>query len=514
MERNDKHKLDRILREQLNARPQPPDAELWRDIERQLDKRSRRGFFFRKRYLLILLLVAGLGGSYSLYRFNAASDSVVSTSNQNFRSSTAVEQPAAPLDERESTNTAAAKSDYASARIDNPIENQSNEAVPPTHVQHNTGNTQLDLTHKQHISAAPTQLHEKSITTSDNNLAVALDEEINQGSGIASPEPTSANVNDEATTRSAIDNNSNQPSASNETLANENQPNETQPTFENTVTLAVVDNAALPTLTLQDISADSLTSTDALQSEPEEAAFAFADALAPKRWQIFIGAQTQLYHVSKTIADDGAWPLDYTERRKREEKSTLAWSHGLRFGVEHKRFVLQSGIALCSFSERIEYSNRSRRYLVRSTMHYTADTAMLAFDTTAVSEVNSKLDVQNGVHQNRFVEIPLMLGYRFGNNNVSLTPSAGVSFAKPVQWSSRYINRLGNDLENPETVYGLNPLVKSFVAELSFGTALSQRLYLDASGACRLQMQSMFKTNGPNQRYQTFGGGVGLRYAF
>ncbi|HZG01367.1 MAG TPA: hypothetical protein VEY71_10210 [Chitinophagales bacterium] len=529
MERNDKHKLDRILREHLHARPQPPDAELWRDIERQLDKRSRRGFFFRKRYLMILLLLAGLGGTYSIYRFNVPDDETVFTQEPTSHSPTNRNE-ATPLDEIERPNNATENADYASQNNSNNIQSQSRTAVPPTRLDNNTGSNHSELTHKQNPRSVSTttQTHQAGVTleTLNTTSATAVKNEIDKQNvevtnqtmhDVAINKSTVAQKqdNDEHTASlSEIENgNITQPSASAGNQTNQSPLNETPRAIENTVTLSSPDAPALTTEILQDVIADSLSQTEPVYTAVQQPGFN-PNPLAPKRWQWFIAVQTHLNHVSKNIADDGAWPDDYGERRKREEKATLAWSQGLRFGVDYKRFVLQSGVGLRSYAERIEYNNRSRRYLVRSTMHYTGDTTMLAFATTAVSEVNNKLDVQNGVHQNRYVEFPLMLGFRFGNSNVSLTPSAGVAFAKPMNWSSRYINRLGNDLENPESAYGLNPLVKSFVAELSFGMALSSRLRLDASGAFQAQLESVFKSAGPDQRYRTFGGGVGLRYAF
>lgn len=488
MERNDKHRLDRLLREKLDAPQHPQDAGLWNDIERELDKRKRRGFFMRKRNLLSLLVLL-IGGAtvFTVYQWNNAmqvqreeksiTNPNISTQNSNLHQGVSSSQT-----QIESNNTAKDNTTLVSKAHTTEI---------------NAGEGHANVVRNNLASQQETIAKIDNLVFNVDQLKAQPTEVFSVGveSYVIAPELNSTNDNPDVNVavEDAIIQQQPAVEANNDLVTNENITDTVAQEFH------------------QVVSGDT-TSIASLPSETADAAEKHAgNPFVQKRFTWSIALQAQLNFVSKQInADD--FSQMYLQRRNKEEQSTHAFSYGLRGGVEYKRFVLQSGVTMRTYAEDIFYENRSQRYLVK-TISYVQDSML--YDTTTVSEVNNKLDQYNGRHANRYLEIPLLIGYRIGNSNFSVTPSVGVSFAKPLRWSSRYLNNEANDLVDPEAAYGLTPFVKSFASELTVSMLLSNHVFLDASAAYNRNMQSVFKnSSGLDQRYQNIGGGVALRYRF
>jgi hypothetical protein len=226
-----------------------------------------------------------------------------------------------------------------------------------------------------------------------------------------------------------------------------------------------------------------------------------------KYWDVYAGPD-YIYRSMQDLTNSA-----YAEKRKASTAIHYAYSAGLRFTkVFNNKISIRTGINYSQINERFVAFNG---YTLERIININANG-----DTTA-NYFNSNAQYKTSENVYRNIDIPLQLGYEFGNNRLRINIGAGAMLniatkrkgsvldnnGKPVSISS------GNDTSS---LYGFKKTTGvSLIGSASIYYKLNNRLYLMAEPYYRYSMSPFTKPGiSFTQRFHTGGLKLGFRWDF
>lgn len=137
------------------------------------------------------------------------------------------------------------------------------------------------------------------------------------------------------------------------------------------------------------------------------------------------------------------------------------------------------------------------------------------YNFTYVSE-DSVLKNNNGQVSWRYIEIPVMVGYRFGKGRIKPWVQTGISFGIPYGTStSRYISPSGEGLQSQEEFRLSSPSLQyNYLLQLGTDYYLGSRWSVRINVFGSYQLNPAYQFLGTEQRYYRLGGTLGISYIF
>lgn len=161
------------------------------------------------------------------------------------------------------------------------------------------------------------------------------------------------------------------------------------------------------------------------------------------------------------------------------------------------------------FGENIQYENKSRCFTIEGN-------PTTGYDTLEIHlQQNNSISSLNGKSKNTYIGIPLKLNYIIPLKAFNLQLGVGTISSFPVKWNSIYLNKSVTDLENPSSLKMINGFVFNINASAGILIPISKRFDASVSFDYRKNLTSVVnKSYSVNQKYQSFGAGISLRYNF
>ena len=229
------------------------------------------------------------------------------------------------------------------------------------------------------------------------------------------------------------------------------------------------------------------------------------------KWYAEAGT-SYLNHSSKIKSDS----VYYLQRRADEESAISNFNYAIHFGAIINHLQLQSGIGIFKPGEKTNYNNIGTCLSLKSTGYYLPDsTFVYQYDSTYHIAKNDSLIKQNGTHTNSYLTIPLEVYYHFPMNKIDVNVGGGMSGAFPLKWNSIYINQQVTQLENLSDLKMLNRVVLNLNLNLEIVIPVYKNFSFMLDAEYRKNLNSVFKKSySVNQKYQSVGAGVSVRYNF
>ena len=217
---------------------------------------------------------------------------------------------------------------------------------------------------------------------------------------------------------------------------------------------------------------------------------------------------------------------DYTNLRYSNESNIMGWSLGTDLKFHIKNWIISTGL---SYS----VNNQDRSY-IRSYDEYSPEESYFDYDTTwmwvfdapdygypIVSSIDSswvdvydEITVDNsGVNQLKYLEVPLMIGYRFNTNMFAFEVNTGVSMGLLI-----YSNMEVPDLDNNNLIISadqMNTTMLNYLANLTIYYNLNRKTSLFITPYYKQNLSSVFNESYPvKQQFKTFGVNFGVNVLF
>ncbi len=235
------------------------------------------------------------------------------------------------------------------------------------------------------------------------------------------------------------------------------------------------------------------------------------------------------YWVNKQLSGNDK---DLMVKREKEEEGVLQFSAGADLDYfMTKNWTIGVGIGWMNYGENLKYSYQFSDSIVidgryDSPKNYSQVTGLdsariidapfeghWSYNFTHSSE-DSLVKSNNGNTQWRYLEVPIMLGYRFGNGRLKPWVKAGVLIGVPLKQEFRYALVDGSleTVESPQT----KPTDLQYSARVQLGVDyfVSRHLSLRLNGLGSYQITSAVNHNSLNQRYYLLGASLGVVYNF
>lgn len=138
------------------------------------------------------------------------------------------------------------------------------------------------------------------------------------------------------------------------------------------------------------------------------------------------------------------------------------------------------------------------------------------YDTLEIHlQQNNSISSLNGKSKNTYIGIPLKLNYLIPLKAFNLQLGVGTISSFPVKWNSVYLNKSVTDLENPSSLKMINGFVFNINASAGILIPISKRFDASVSFDYRKNLTSVVnKSYSVNQKYQSMGTGISIRYNF
>lgn len=245
------------------------------------------------------------------------------------------------------------------------------------------------------------------------------------------------------------------------------------------------------------------------------------DAAANKKYiEVYAGPDFGLRSFSSFSSDSSS--NNYLQRRKESAKFASAFSVGLRYTkVFNNGMSLRSGINYSQINEKFLYINeKDIRYILVITPRqiFVGGNTVTVYDTLRYTETGKR--IKTTYNRYRSIDIPLQLGYEFGNGRLHTNISAGAiinlySWQKGDMLDTAY-QPVSITTGKGSSVYGFKTNIGvGFLGSVSVYYKLRPRLHVLAEPYFRYNLQPMTRDNqNVTQKYSTLGLRLGLRWDF
>ena len=504
MKNKKENSIDGLFRRKLNEEQLLPDDLLWNEIETRLDsKKPSRRFGI---WLLLSAVLLCAVSSYFIF-FNGNSNNNLASSESTISTKTGVDsnnisvnsdktnslQPnnSSPIN---SSATTTINSTSSSLKNNSTSENKNSSVVnkPTSSKKYYSENSSV----VNKISEKPIGKNSTSEILKNNNSSETKVNSLNNSKNeivISQTEisnSSAASQNETAISDSPVS-----------TINSENNKNETtiSPQIQNSKN---ENPSSFENKNLPDSSATLITA-----GTPEPVIVGPIAPLKQSKW--FVEAGINYMNNSSSISADSSVDSYYVSRRNLEEQNLNTLNYKINVGATYNHLQLISGIELLQFGEIIQYENKSRCFTIEGN-------PTTGYDTLEIHlQQNNSISSLNGKSKNTYIGIPLKLNYIIPLKAFNLQLGVGTISSFPVKWNSIYLNKSVTDLENPSSLKMTNGFVFNINASAGILIPISKRFDASVSFDYRKNLTSVVnKSYSVNQKYQSFGTGISLRYNF
>jgi len=228
-------------------------------------------------------------------------------------------------------------------------------------------------------------------------------------------------------------------------------------------------------------------------------------------------------YTSSTLTADNAFD-DYLNYRNNHETGAISWSAGADVQFNIRNWYIQTGLSYSTFSNNRNY-NHSFKVLDTLNSFYSKDTTwawvydpphigypiVLSIDSTYITVFN---EINEGVNQWNYLEIPLLIGYSFHFNRFSLDIGSGVSYGillgasgnVPSLSEENLFTEL-SELESQMNIHNFN-----YILQIGASYHLTPQWSLIVKPFYKQSLRSVFEKNYPiDQRFTAFSIKFGLK---
>ncbi len=243
------------------------------------------------------------------------------------------------------------------------------------------------------------------------------------------------------------------------------------------------------------------------------------NAAGNKRYfDVYAGPDLGMRSFSGFTSDTGS--ANYLQKRKETARFSSAFSAGIRYTrVFNNGMSLRTGVNYSQINEKFKYINQNDiRYILVITPRQVIinGTPTTVFDTLRYTETGTR--IRTTYNRYRSVDIPLQLGYEFGNGRLHTNISAGAiinvySWQKGDVLDSAY-QPVSITTGKGSSAYGFKTNIGvGFLGSVSLYYKLNSRLHLLAEPYLRYNLKPMSRDNQSfTQKYNTAGLRLGVRW--
>jgi hypothetical protein len=214
--------------------------------------------------------------------------------------------------------------------------------------------------------------------------------------------------------------------------------------------------------------------------------------------------------------------ITYLQKRKESLTFASAFSAGLRYTkVFNNGMSLRSGINYSQINEKFLYINeRDIRYILVITPRQiiSGGNTITVYDTLRYTETGKR--IKTTYNRYRYIDVPLQLGYEFGNGRLHTNISAGAiinlySWQKGDMLDSAY-QPVSITTGKASSAYGFKTNIGvGFLGSVSVYYKITPRMHVLAEPYFRYNLQPMTRDNqNLTQKYSTLGLRLGIRWDF
>ncbi len=221
---------------------------------------------------------------------------------------------------------------------------------------------------------------------------------------------------------------------------------------------------------------------------------------------------------------------DYVDFRNDHESAGLGWSTGAGLQLHYKNWFVETGFTYVAYTHNRNY-NYSYEALDSLNSYYKHDTiwgwvydppemgkpVVIGIDSTW-TEVYRDVQVdEKGSNEFRYIEIPLLLGYQWNHNKLSLDISTGISYGFLMSVEARLpdfsdTQKFSNLDKNSDVV---NQQMLNYLLFLGVHYKIDSQWGVYAKPYYKRNLQSVFENNYPVEQYfGAFGINFGVQIRF
>lgn len=511
--------LDKHIKEQLGGYSPDVPPHIWDRIVAQREQNRPKGFWFRwggsSKWLLMAILFLGLGGA--AYWMSQGPDTKIAADRSE---GPATDLPTPTNSQPLASNEPLLPTTITSNKTNNTNNTNNTTQANPTDVNTNTAtSTGVDKTIADNSKpiAQPATGSKPSAVTSDGQDVPPLysNNRTKQTAG------SSSNISDRKPRATAKAGNGVDAPIS---VGNDDPSASLQPTepkrdaFE--TALQRMTGAATSIVTERQM-ANELQKRSLYNLLLPDCPTIEENAAANKKYlDIYAGPDFGLRSFGSFSADSTS--SNYIQRRKESAKFSSAFSAGLRYTkVFNNGMSLRSGINYSQINEKFLYINeKDIRYILVITPReiIVGGNTVTIYDTLRYTETGKR--IKTTYNRYRSIDVPLQLGYEFGNGRLHTNISAGAiinlySWQKGDVLDSAY-QPVSITTGKSSSLYGFKTNIGvGFLGSVSVYYKLNARLHVLAEPYFRYNLQPMTRDNqNVTQKYSTLGLRLGLRWDF
>lgn len=467
------HSFDKFIKEKLNNYSLPVKEGLWEKIQQENNKKVE-GFFWWKNYAFISLIgiAALLTAIIILFHQNKVTR-LPETKEMHVAQNRSLQNP--PSQTQQSSATARANKNVSkSAENDNKALTKQNNLEDDL-----SGHSLATYSIRSNNQSAAISTGKKYDKRSISSLQIdyALDKQNNNKSNISSSSESSSSG---------------------------------------------VYKPVLLATAMQDKNLSDYATTDRLSKGLKDVNLFCLDGCPSAHEQVKNDLHLEIYaspdYARKTINNSGGVDEAFLKRKDSTESSRLSFSAGFRltktFG---DNFFIKAGLQFSQINEKFSYRSENERnqttvITIRKVLLTTGDTLMVR-DTSIVVQIGYR--VKTTYNRYRSIDVPLIAGYQWGNDNFKAAVSAGAilnlySWQKGESLDTGYVAVAFN--KDDGGTFKRNIGVGLYTG-LSVLKKAGESTYLFAEPYLRYNVSSITNNRSLfNQKFDVYGVNFGIRY--
>lgn len=220
---------------------------------------------------------------------------------------------------------------------------------------------------------------------------------------------------------------------------------------------------------------------------------------------------------------------EYDLFRKNNESSALSWSYGADIQCNFNNWFIEFGLNYTAYKNKKKYDYQYQ-ILDSESSYFTYDTnwvwiydppnleypVMVGIDTTWVPVYNEYQVFDNGFNEWKFLEVPIMVGYKYDKNLFNFEVSTGVSFGFLLSQKGAVPSYPdGHGMVELKNSGAGNNVSYNFLLKVGVSYNLSRDWSIMAQPYFKKKLNSLYIDEGAvDQRFTVFGIDLGLKYSF
>jgi len=419
--------FDKFVSDKLGDHQSPVPQGLWEKIERKKDKEPRGGFWWFSGtaiWAALFLLIAGLGSAFYLMNGETKDDALSKTAAAKKNSGLATNTTAIPeLGDNNKAETAAGNA------ADDDADKKQNEIIPTDNVQNSStteakdGNAKTNKVIENQETNSSTKQQTKKKGYTNNKTTFSTEDVIAAGTNKLNF--TKKQKRNSGSTFNRKDDKTQQPDLS-------------------PITTADLSNAYIPftkgklAINSKMLSAGSKNEFDL--SKLKIWGIDCPTAGRPRRNDLYLEVFASPDMAMKSVSGSNAAIL---QKKDSTESTQLGYTAGLRLSKSiGDNLLLKAGFQFSQINERFDLRTENERRITTvitiRTVTTPSGTDTMIRDTTTLEQIGYSL--RTTYNKYRSFDIPLLLSYEFGNENLKFAVNAGVILNLRSWYSGETIN--------------------------------------------------------------------------